>query len=301
MTVRCRHAAVADRDRVVELLALQLAEHSLQPPRDALEAAVDRLVREPSLGFVLVADAGGALVGLAAVSWVFSLEHGGRAAWLEELYVLPERRGAGVGTALLAAACADAGAGGARAIDLEIEAGHERAASLYERHGFVAHARRRWFRPLAAGATAPSARARPGGQVDGGCSCGAIRYRIDARLDDVTHCHCTLCRRSTGAPFVTWLTVPLAAFAFTRGAPASRRSTPAAVRTFCDRCGTALTFRDDARPGEVDVTVGSLDEPERLVPREHVFVASRLPWLGSRDGLPEHPGAAPRGDDPRHG
>jgi hypothetical protein len=223
---------------------------------------------------------------------VFSLEHGGRAAWLDELYVVPAERGRGMGAALLDAACAHATAAGAVAVDLEVEAGHERAFSLYERRGFVRHARQRAFLRLAPARDRARAVPEPVA-FDGGCLCGAIRYRIGAPAADVTHCHCTLCRRSTGAPFVTWITVPAAAFAFTRGRPAERPSSPRAVRTFCAACGTALTFREDARPRSVDVTAGSLDAPETIVPREHIFTSSRLPWIALADHLPRFAEANP--------
>jgi GNAT superfamily N-acetyltransferase len=130
---------------VVELLTAQLGEHSLAPAQAALEAAAAALIAEPRLGRIFVAEAGGRIVGVAAMSWSFSLEHGGRAAWLDELYVVPEQRGSGIGTMLLAAVRAAARAGGALAMDLEVEAGHERVSSLYERHGFSRHQRQRWF------------------------------------------------------------------------------------------------------------------------------------------------------------
>ena len=293
MSIRCREARAADQPCVVELLVAQLADHSLCPPRAVLETGVARLVSDPLLGRVLVADVDGEIAGVAVMSWVFSLEHGGRSVWLDELYVLPEHRGHGVGTALLRAACARASADGAVAMDLEVEAGHERAFDLYARLGFTRHERQRWFLrlPLDASSSLPLQFAPR--TLDGGCLCGAIRYRITALAEDVTHCHCTLCRRSTGAPFVTWLTVPTTAITFTKGTPAERRSTPHAVRTFCEQCGTALTFREGGRPRSVDVTAGSLDAPERIVPREHTFVASKVSWLLLGDDLPRYAEANP--------
>ena len=145
MAFACREATAADRRRVVELLAAQLGEHSLAPTAAALEAAVSELIGDPRLGRIFVAETAGRIVGVAAMSWTFSLEHGGRAAWLDELYVVREHRGQGFGTVLLEAARAAARAGGALAMDLEVEAGHERVSSLYERHGFSRHQRQRWF------------------------------------------------------------------------------------------------------------------------------------------------------------
>ena len=293
MTVVCREAVPADREGVVALLVAQLGEHSLRPPQAALEAAADALVRDPGLGRIFVAERNADLVGIAAMTWAFSLEHGGRTAWLDELYVRPEHRDRGIGSALLDAACAQARARGAVALELEVEAGHERAFSLYERTGFARHDRHRWFRRLTPEPVRPAPSDAASLPLDGGCLCGAIRYRISARTDDVTHCHCSLCRRSTGAPFVTWLSVPAAAFTIARGRPVERRSTPQAVRSFCGACGTALTFREDARPNAIDVTAGSLDAPDRVAPRDHTYVTSRLPWVVSWDGLPEFPEADP--------
>jgi len=104
----------------------------------------------------------------------------------------------------------------------------------------------------------------------------------------VSQCHCGICRRTTGAPFVTWATVPAGAFVFTAGTPAQLRATPRAVRELCAACGTALTFRETARPNSVDVTVGSMDRPEAIVPAAHIWTSSQLAWLRLADDLPRH-------------
>src|SRR5262245_62100457 len=98
----------------------------------------------------------------------------------------------------------------------------------------------------------------------GGCLCGAVRYRVRGEPVDTGYCHCTLCRRSAGAPVNAWTTFPIGAFAFTRGKPKAFRSSPHAVRHFCRRCGTQLTFRKTPKPESVDVTVATLDRPNAL-------------------------------------
>jgi GNAT superfamily N-acetyltransferase len=143
-----RIAGRADREVLIRLLRAQFSDHTIQPAADRLETAVDRLLEERALGRLLVASCDGAIVGVAALVFTWSIEHGGRTAWLEELYVEPPYRGQGIGTALLHAACEAATAEGAAAVDLEVEAGHERAAGLYEREGFRRHARQRFVRPL---------------------------------------------------------------------------------------------------------------------------------------------------------
>jgi hypothetical protein len=124
---------------------------------------------------------------------------------------------------------------------------------------------------------------------EGGCFCGHIRYSIQGQPLEVTHCHCSICRRVSGAPFVTWITVATANFSFTAAKPSSFQSSSQAERTFCNQCGTALTFSEIGRPHQIDVTVGSLDRPNDISPDEHIWVSSRLQWLHLQDGLPEYP------------
>lgn len=124
--------------------------------------------------------------------------------------------------------------------------------------------------------------------LTGGCQCGAVRYAVDAAPSYRTVCHCTICRRSSGAPMVAWFTVPVTGFRLLAGEPASFRSSAMATRTFCGRCGTPITFRRDGLD-EVDVTACSLDDPEAVPPEDHTFVRSALGWARGEDGLPRFP------------
>ena len=280
----------AELAALAELLVTQLREHHNQLPVDILASAASGLQRRPQRGQFLIALEGGALIGFAALSFLWTLERGGRAAWLDELYVLPEGRGRGIGTALLTAAMDAARACGALAIELEVDADHARAASLYRRAGFETLPRTRWA--LAVDPVRPAARSLPP-TLDGGCFCGRVRYRITAPPLGVAHCHCSICRRATGAPFVTWATVARTAFGFSSGAPAELQATSTARRTFCADCGTALTFASTVRSDLLDVTLGSLDVPNALEPGEHIWTSSQLSWLHLDDDLPRHPEHSP--------
>ena len=132
----------------MRLLAVQLAEHHVPIPGDALAAAITGVLDVPARGFFLVAHQDGACIGVAYVSLIWALEHGGQAGWLEELYVVPECREAGVGAQLLQAVIAAAEAAGCAALDLEIDRGHERVRSLYSRHGFTSLPRGRVVKKL---------------------------------------------------------------------------------------------------------------------------------------------------------
>jgi GNAT superfamily N-acetyltransferase len=136
---------VSERDAAVALLLAQLADHAIDTPRAAVERAVDGLLADPRRGFLLVEPG----VAVAWVSFTWALEHGGLTAWLEELYVVPDRRGSGIGTRLLREAERRARAAGCAAVDLEVDVEHGRAADLYRREGFVPLPRARWVKKLA--------------------------------------------------------------------------------------------------------------------------------------------------------
>src|SRR5438445_11882546 len=145
---RVRAARRADHRRLVELLVAQFREHRIRTPIPRIARAVDGVLRHPERGRLLVATLAGRPIGLAALSFIWPLEHGGRSAWLEELYVEPPHRGRGIGRTLLRAACRLAARSGAAAVDLEVDAGHTRAARLYAREGFRSLPRARWVRRL---------------------------------------------------------------------------------------------------------------------------------------------------------
>jgi hypothetical protein len=126
--------------------------------------------------------------------------------------------------------------------------------------------------------------------LDGGCLCGAVRYRATAPGTKSSYCHCRMCQRSAGAPVMAWVSVPAAAFAYVAGAPKIYRSSAKAQREFCAACGTQLVFREHG-DAEIDVTTASLDEPARLPPRYHIWRMSRIDWFETADALPRHDAA----------
>jgi hypothetical protein len=125
--------------------------------------------------------------------------------------------------------------------------------------------------------------------LEGGCLCGAVRYRAWGQASGITHCHCQTCRRASAAPFVTWAGFDADKFIFTHGQPASYASSSNVIRTFCNRCGSSLTYRRLDLPGSIDITLGSLDEPAALSPEDHTWTESQLAWIKLADGLPRYP------------
>jgi GNAT superfamily N-acetyltransferase len=147
--LQIRPATAADRDAAVRLLAAQLAEHDIPIETPLLMEAVDGMLAREERGAILLALIDAAPIGLAVMSQTWTVEHGGTAMWLDELYVEPAHRNGGIGARLLEAVVTEAKRRGARALDLEVTAGHARAANLYQRRGFEKHDRVRWVLRLA--------------------------------------------------------------------------------------------------------------------------------------------------------
>ena len=121
----------------------------------------------------------------------------------------------------------------------------------------------------------------------GGCHCGQVRYEAAGRTRHATVCHCTDCRRTSGAPMVAWFTVDAPALRFVQGTPQRYRSSDRAWRTFCGACGTPLTYQHDGLD-EVDVSTCSLDDPEAVPPTDQTYGRSRLHWAEDLHRLPVH-------------
>jgi hypothetical protein len=122
--------------------------------------------------------------------------------------------------------------------------------------------------------------------VEGGCFCGAVRYRASGRPTNTMVCHCRSCRRVAAAPVVAWLTFPREHFAITAGTPVAFQSSPPVTRTFCGNCGTPLTYAHADAPGTIDVTTCSLDDPQAYPPTHHSWLRDDLDWVRFGDGLP---------------
>jgi hypothetical protein len=112
----------------------------------------------------------------------------------------------------------------------------------------------------------------------GGCLCGKVRYELLERAYRIADCHCVDCRRSSGAPYVTWGIVKRENFKVTQGelkqvAHADR------LRSFAPCCGTPILFEDFANCPELDVTLASLDDPSGYQPERAIWIEDKLPWV----------------------
>jgi hypothetical protein len=121
--------------------------------------------------------------------------------------------------------------------------------------------------------------------LTGGCQCGRVRYATSVVPGDVSICHCRMCQKAVGGPFIALALVHSDQITWTRGKPASFRSSSIATRLYCADCGTPLAYVGDEK-GDVELTTGSFDEPERLVPTRSTGDESRLHWIDKLASLP---------------
>ena len=128
--------------------------------------------------------------------------------------------------------------------------------------------------------------------LEGGCLCGAIRYRFTGEPKALGLCHCISCRRAAGAPAVAWTVVPRASFEILAGSPVRFRSSPPVERTFCGKCGTPLTYQSDEAPLTIDITTASLDRPERCPPKKEIWLDHRIPWMATNPSLEHYAGSS---------
>lgn len=121
----------------------------------------------------------------------------------------------------------------------------------------------------------------------GGCHCGAVRYEVSGEPQHVALCHCSDCRKSSGAPMVAWAAFAEDQFRLVQGKPATFNSSGSAMRSFCAKCGSGLYYRNaEFLPGIVDIQSATLDDPEALPPGIHIQIAERLGWMADAHNLP---------------
>jgi hypothetical protein len=124
-----------------------------------------------------------------------------------------------------------------------------------------------------------------GPREGGGCLCGRVRFELTATPIDVHHCHCSICRRATGAALATLVWLSRDAVRWTGSPLTLFRSSPIAVLGFCHVCGTSLTLRY-CEEERFAIMIGAFDNPETFVPTHHYGTEGRIPWADIAPSLP---------------
>lgn len=128
----------------------------------------------------------------------------------------------------------------------------------------------------------------------GGCTCRAVRYRMETRPLFVHCCHCRWCQRETGASFGLNAMIEADRVTLLAGAPELVDTPSESGRgqkiARCPKCRVAVwSHYAGAGPSVCFVRVGTLDQPDHLPPDIHIFTSSKQPWVVLPPGVPAVP------------
>ena len=135
--------------------------------------------------------------------------------------------------------------------------------------------------------------------LKGSCLCRNIKYEVDRDgFGRVVNCHCSMCRKATGAAFRTRASVRASAFRWLGGEDlvSKYESSPGEFRTFCRLCGSTLATLFENNAGEIGLPLGTLDDDPGAQPSANVYVDSKAPWFAITDGLPQFSEGIPSRD-----
>ena len=124
--------------------------------------------------------------------------------------------------------------------------------------------------------------------LTGGCFCGAVRFEIEGPEKFACFCHCHSCQHAAGAPVVAWATYARDTLRVTRGAIHFFASSPGVTRGTCSACGTSISYEHVDRPGDIDITLNSLDDSSAPILKAHIWVENKAPWFEIGDKLPAY-------------
>lgn len=132
---------------------------------------------------------------------------------------------------------------------------------------------------------------------EGGCRCGAVRYRVSGPTIWSAGCCCRDCARAAGTPYVVWVGFPPDRVQFLAEAPSVYTSSKGVLRGYCPACGTSLTYGRDPAFEAVEPTLyvaaATLDDPDAYPPSEVVWYGQRPSWFALAASIPLHDGISP--------
>lgn len=124
----------------------------------------------------------------------------------------------------------------------------------------------------------------------GQCLCGAVALEVTGEIYSIIHCHCSLCRKSSGTAYATNGFVASQDFRIVKGAEilSDFSLRPGRTRHFCSQCGSPVYSSNADDPGRIRIRLGVLDSDIRERPLSHNFVTSRANWDDLDAELPRY-------------
>ena len=122
--------------------------------------------------------------------------------------------------------------------------------------------------------------------ANGSCLCGAVQWKTSGDLTPPSHCHCSMCRKAHGAPFVSFTSCTVGEFEWISGEDNFGRfeSSPGLLRGFCETCGSSVPGTTPGN-GRVFMPLGCMDGDPGLRGGRHLFVGSKAAWYHIADEI----------------
>jgi hypothetical protein len=138
-------------------------------------------------------------------------------------------------------------------------------------------------------------------EIEGGCRCGSVRYRVTAeQMPPVYCCHCLTCQTWSGSAFTEQAIIAESQIEVTKGEVEVylniTESGAESTQRLCGTCHTRLWNTNSARPGLAVIRAGTLDDSATLVPRAHIWTKRKQRWIVLADEVPQWSEGAPPAD-----
>ena len=127
---------------------------------------------------------------------------------------------------------------------------------------------------------------------EGGCLCGAVRFKAEGEPLNVRICHCRTCQKAMGSPFFARAVFDQRALTV-EGDTGRYPSSEMVDRIFCKTCGSRL-FAWRKNPAVAGVAIAAFDDRNAFAPNEHTWVSDKMDWVRLDDGLPQYKQSVPR-------
>ena len=121
------------------------------------------------------------------------------------------------------------------------------------------------------------------------CLCGGVSYEIDGPITNARFCHCTKCRKFSGAPYSAWGLVQTSQLRTASSeAHLTKYDSGNGLRVSCATCGSPVWYEPNDLPQFRGIPLGMLDGGEIPLPTMHVWVKSKVPWVSITDDRPQY-------------
>jgi len=126
--------------------------------------------------------------------------------------------------------------------------------------------------------------------ITGHCECGGVSFELNGEIMDLSHCHCSQCRRLHGAAFATYAEIARQDFRYVSGEARLKTYASSAGhdRVFCSTCGSNIMVTIDSDPDVLYLSMGSIDGDPSCPPAYHIYAGSKAPWHEITDDLPQY-------------